>query len=63
MITWLVSAWASIWPNLLADVLWVPAVGVFHLLLRRRLTRHLTGLHHEHAARIERAITSTQESK
>ncbi|MGW1808155.1 hypothetical protein [Streptomyces sp. NPDC002078] len=39
---WLANAWDQTWPNLLANVLWLPAVGIHHWLTRR----HLRALHH-----------------
>lgn len=33
----LLSAWGQVWPNLAANVIWVPVVGVHHWLTRRHL--------------------------
>ncbi|MGE7439610.1 hypothetical protein [Kitasatospora sp. NPDC001175] len=40
MAAWLWKAWLQVWPNLAANVIWVPVVGIHHLLVRRHL-RHL----------------------
>lgn len=37
--TWLSQAWGVIWPNLVADAMWVPVVGVSHWVTRRHLSR------------------------
>lgn len=57
MAAWLASTWSSIWPNLAANILWIPLVGVHHVLLRR----HVARLHHQHTARIERAINERKD--
>lgn len=49
MDAWLVSTWAATWPNLLANVLWIPVVWVHH----RVMTRHIRGLR-EHVAVLHR---------
>jgi hypothetical protein len=36
---WLVSMWGQIWPNLAANVIWVPAAWLHHVLIRRHITR------------------------
>jgi hypothetical protein len=38
---WLWGAWGQIWPNLAANVLWVPLAAAHHVLIRR----HITQLH------------------
>lgn len=48
---WLASTWTATWPNLLANVLWVPVVWVHHRVMARRiraLHRHVTVLHDRH---------------
>ncbi|EST24398.1 hypothetical protein [Streptomyces roseochromogenus] len=40
---WLWGAWLQVWPNLAANVLWVPVVGVHHWLT----CRHLRALHEQ----------------
>lgn len=47
--SWLASAWDQTWPNLLANVLWIPVVWVHH----RVMTRHIRGLR-EHVAVLHR---------
>jgi hypothetical protein len=34
---WLTTVWSEVWPNLAANVLWVPIVGIHHMLTRRHL--------------------------
>ncbi|WP_369387451.1 hypothetical protein AB5J72_07450 [Streptomyces sp. CG1] len=41
MAAWLWRAWLQVWPNLAANVIWVPVVGVHHWLTRL----HLRALH------------------
>jgi hypothetical protein len=36
---WLVSVWGQIWPNLAANVLWVPLAAAHHVLISRHITR------------------------
>lgn len=31
--------WAAIWPNLAANVIWVPAAAVHHVLIKRHISR------------------------
>jgi hypothetical protein len=31
--------WSAIWPNLAANVIWVPAAALHHVLIRRHITR------------------------
>lgn len=53
--TWLASAWGQIWPNLAANILWVPLVWAHHLVMSRRvrdLRQHVTTLHAQHEALI-----------
>lgn len=48
---WLASTWTVTWPNLLANVLWVPVVWVHHRIMSRRvrdLRAHVTALHRQH---------------
>jgi len=44
---WLWGAWLQVWPNLAANVLWVPVVGVHHLAMKRHITR-LDAQHRRH---------------
>ena len=39
MIGWISSAWGQTWPNLVANVIWVPVVGIHHWLLKRHMSR------------------------
>jgi hypothetical protein len=39
MDAWLVGVWGQIWPNLAANVLWVPVAALHHLLMRRHIAR------------------------
>lgn len=41
----LYSFWLAVWPNLAADVVWVPLVGIYHLWTRRHLNALHTVLH------------------
>lgn len=49
---WLTSAWGQTWPNLLANVLWVPVAWMYHRLVVarkfRELREHQTALHRQH---------------
>lgn len=38
-VTGLLKFWGEVWPNLAANILWVPLVGVHHLLIKRHITR------------------------
>lgn len=41
MDAWLAAAWAQVWPNLLADALWVPLAAWWaHSRIRRMANRH-----------------------
>lgn len=47
---WLSSAWVQVWPNLAANVLWVPLVWIHHRVMSRRvqaLHQHVTALHEQ----------------
>jgi hypothetical protein len=51
MAHWVATSWGQIWPNLAANVLWVPLAAVHHLLMRRHVDRrheqlkqHMTAL-------------------
>ena len=51
MAAWLASTWSATWPNLLANVLWIPVVWVHHKVMTRRiraLHQHVTTLHAQH---------------
>lgn len=56
----LIGWWVAIWPNLAANIIWVPLAALHHVLIRRRMTAH-----HEHlATRIDdlsTALTLTKE--
>ncbi|MFE9448256.1 hypothetical protein [Streptomyces sp. NPDC006739] len=48
---WLTSTWTATWPNLLANVLWIPIVAIHHKVMSRRiraLRQHVTALHQQH---------------
>lgn len=45
--TVLAGWWSAIWPNLAANVLWVPLAAAHHVLMRRHAARQLA----EHAER------------
>ncbi|MDI5965709.1 hypothetical protein [Streptantibioticus silvisoli] len=49
---WLPGAWASLWPNLAANVIWVPVAALHHVMIRR----HTTRLHHQQTQRIEQIL-------
>lgn len=36
---WLWWAWLQIWPNLVANVIWVPLAWAHHMLMKRHITR------------------------
>lgn len=46
---WLAHTWAAVWPNLAANVLWVPLVAIHHVLMRR----HVDRCHAETHARLD----------
>lgn len=51
MFAWLASTWTATWPNLLANVLWVPVVAVHHRAMKRHiraLRDHNAALHRQH---------------
>ncbi len=52
MAAWLASAWGQIWPNLAANVLWVPLAALHH----RRMKRHIRRLHEEHREQVRQVI-------
>ena len=61
---WLVSTWDQTWPNLLANVLWVPVVAVHHKLMTRRvraLHQHVTALHAQQEQLIVRHVVGAQQ--
>lgn len=41
--------WTAIWPNLAANVVWVPVVGAHHWWTRRRMTALHDTIHELHA--------------
>lgn len=43
---WLWWAWLQIWPNLAANVIWVPVAAIHHVLIKR----HITNLHEQGSA-------------
>jgi hypothetical protein len=45
MAAWLWWAWLQIWPNLAANVIWVPLAAAHHILMKR----HSARLFAEHA--------------
>lgn len=54
MSAWLASTWSQLWPNLLADALWVPlAAWWLHSRIRRIAARH--------AAAVEAALRHHRE--
>ena len=53
---WLASTWTATWPNLLANVLWVPVVWVHHRVMKR----HITQLHAAHRQHIQTLIDRTE---
>jgi hypothetical protein len=54
--SWLWGAWLQVWPNLAANVLWVPVVGIHHLAMKR----HLARLHAQQRQHIETLIDRTE---
>jgi hypothetical protein len=53
------SAWAQIWPNLAANVIWVPLVWLHHHVMAGRvqaLKQHVTVLHEQHEQLIRHAF-------
>lgn len=56
---WLASTWSATWPNLLANVLWVPVVAIHHKVMTRRiraLRQHVTTLHAQHEQLLVRHV-------
>lgn len=56
---WLVSTWTATWPNLLANVLWIPAVWLAHrawatgLRTERQMhAEYVERLHQQHERQI-----------
>ncbi|WP_290646736.1 hypothetical protein [Aquabacterium sp.] len=47
------SVWSALWPNLLANVLWVPVVWAYHKVNNRRHADHIRQLHQEHRRDIQ----------
>jgi hypothetical protein len=45
---WLWSAWLQVWPNLAANVVWIPIVGAGHLLMKRHVAAVLAQRAEEH---------------
>lgn len=41
MTAWLTSAWGQIWPNLAANVLWVPLAALHHHRMKRQIRHEL----------------------
>lgn len=59
---WLASTWDQTWPNLLANVLWVPVVAIHHKVMTRRiraLRQHVTALHDEHVQLLVQHVIKT----
>lgn len=56
MADWLWGAWLQVWPNLAANVLWVPVVGIHHLAMKR----HIGRLHAQQRQHIENLIDRTE---
>lgn len=42
---WLAHTWTAVWPNLAANVLWVPLVALHHILMRRHVDRRQAETH------------------
>ncbi|NUP48056.1 MAG: hypothetical protein HOW97_12185 [Catenulispora sp.] len=55
---WLISSWPQVWPNLAANVLWVPLAAVHHWLTRREI-RHL---HQQHRKALAAALAERSTS-
>ena len=53
---WLASVWGQVGPNLAANVLWVPVVGIHHLAMKR----HLARLHAQQRQHIQTLIDRTE---
>ncbi|MFE2969927.1 hypothetical protein ACFXKC_40920 [Streptomyces sp. NPDC059340] len=59
MTSWLAATWDQTWPNLLANVLWVPAVWIHHQVMTRHiraLRQHVTALHAQQEQLIVRHV-------
>lgn len=59
---WLASTWTATWPNLLANVLWIPVVWIHHKVMTRRiraLRQHVTALHDQHEQLLVRHVLKT----
>ena len=44
---WSPGWWGQVWPNLAANVLWVPLAAVHHVQMKRHIARHVAD-HLEH---------------
>ncbi|MFF1469153.1 hypothetical protein [Streptomyces mirabilis] len=56
MAAWLANVWGQTWPNLLANVLWIPVVGVHHLAMKR----HIGRLHAQHGQHVQALLDRTE---
>ncbi|MEU0818974.1 hypothetical protein [Streptomyces mirabilis] len=56
MTSWLASTWDQTWPNLLANVIWVPLAWAHHVAMKR----HLGRLHEQHRQLIHALIGSKE---
>jgi hypothetical protein len=36
---WVAANWSAVWPNLEANVIWVPFAAWHHVLIKRHITR------------------------
>jgi hypothetical protein len=49
---WLWSAWLQVWPNLAANVIWVPLAWAHHQMMQRQAVEH----HEEMKAHVTGAV-------
>lgn len=48
--------WLQIWPNLAANVIWVPVAAIHHVLMKRHVDRRHQQLKDHVAAMVETAV-------
>lgn len=58
MAAWIASAWGQVWPNLAANVLWVPLAALHHLAIKR----HSRRLHAQYRQHIEALIKKKEDT-
>lgn len=52
MAAWVATTWGQVWPNLAANVIWIPLAAIHHVLMRRHVDRrHAQLVEHINSAR------------